>query len=62
MPRYRYRTQVLTGPWRETRCDALKDAKRAGQVLVEASDPLNVRWIVPGNIEEDAYEGRCGHG
>ena len=49
MPRYRYRTAVLTGPWRNSRDEALADAERAQQVRVEEAEP---HWLVPGWIEE----------
>jgi hypothetical protein len=53
LPRYRYRTPVLTGRWRETPDAALSDAITARQVRLEDSSPDGVRWIVPGEIEEE---------
>jgi len=50
--RYRYRTSVLTGPWREAREDAVSDAVRAKQAEIEDQSLGKVRWIVPGVIEE----------
>ncbi|WP_162806401.1 hypothetical protein [Sphingosinicella terrae] len=50
MRRYRYRTPVLAGPWRESPDQALRDAERAGQLRLEGLGP---RWKVPGEIEED---------
>jgi hypothetical protein len=51
LPRYRYRTQALVGPWRESLEDAAKDAARAGQLVFEGSDSA-MRWMVAGEIEE----------
>ena len=51
--RYRYRTSVLAGRWRETREDALRDALKAHQALADPSAPGGVRWLVHGEIEED---------
>jgi hypothetical protein len=50
--RYRYRTSVLTGPWREAREDAVSDAVRAKQAEIEDRSSGRIRWIVPGVIEE----------
>ena len=50
MRRYRYRTPVLAGPWRESPDQALEDAARAGQVRLGP----HIRWRVPGQIEEGA--------
>ena len=58
MRRYRYRTQVLAGPWRDSPDLALADAVRARQVRYE--DAGDVRWIVPGVIEEDGKEQPAG--
>ena len=49
---YRYRTIVLTGPWRESRDQAIEDATRAQQARVEEGEPLGFEWNVPGRIEE----------
>lgn len=56
MRRYRYRTSVLTGPWREDRDEAVSDAVRAKQAEVEEGPAGKVRWIVPGVIEEQNCE------
>jgi hypothetical protein len=56
VPRYRYRTSVLTGPWRDLREDAVDDAVRAKQAEVEDQASGKVRWIVPGLIEEQDGE------
>ena len=53
MRQYRYRTAVLIGPWRESHDEAIGDAASAGQLVVEANSG-DVRWIVPGRIEEKA--------
>ncbi len=50
---YRYRTSALTGPWRESFGDAVKDAARAGQILFDHERTQDFRWVVPGKIEED---------
>ena len=51
--RYRYRTSVLAGSWRESRADALRDALKAHQALADPSAPEGLRWLVHGEIEED---------
>ena len=51
--RYRYRTSVLAGSWRESREDALRDALRAHQALADPSAPDGVHWLVHGEIEEE---------
>ena len=52
--RYRYRTPVLTGPWRESHEEAEQDAVRAKQAQPEDG---RIKWIVPGQIEERNNEG-----
>ena len=52
MRRYRYRTSVLTGPWRETEYEAADDAVRAKQAVSEGGSGIGIRWTVPGHIEE----------
>lgn len=54
--RYRYRTSVLTGPWRDTELEAANDAVRAKQAVNDVSRPSGIRWTVPGKIEERASE------
>ncbi len=54
MPQFRYRTRALIGPWRSSRDEALLDAVGAKQVLLEGRAPLAIRWLVPGEIEEQA--------
>jgi hypothetical protein len=56
VPRYRYRTSVLTGPWRDTELEAANDAVRAKQAVNDASQPSGIKWTVPGNIEEQMSE------
>jgi hypothetical protein len=51
--RYRYRTPALTGQWRDSRDAALRDAINAKQALDDENEPGGVRWLVPGEIEED---------
>lgn len=50
--RYRYRTSVLTGPWRDTEFEAADDAVRAKQAVNDAVQPSGLKWTVPGRIEE----------
>ena len=52
MSEYRYRTAALTGPWRETRREAICDAAKAKQAMIDEKDPEAIEWIVPGRIEE----------
>lgn len=51
MRRYRYRTAVLTGPWRDSEFDAANDAVRANQAVHDFTENSGIRWIVPGRIE-----------
>ncbi|MBX3562700.1 MAG: hypothetical protein KF780_12920 [Sphingomonas sp.] len=50
MGRYRYRTRVLIGPWRDTAERAAADAVRSRQARFEADD-AGLVWLVPGTIE-----------
>jgi hypothetical protein len=52
VPRYRYRTATLIGPWRATPEEAAEDAVRARQAAPSEEDPAGIRWIVPGSIEK----------
>ena len=56
MRRYRYRTSVLTGPWRATELEAASDAVRAKQAVNDVSESSGIRWTVPGRIEERLTE------
>ena len=56
MARFRYRTSVLVGPWRETPERAAADAVRSGQARADVAGE-NLVWIVPGKIEFDT-EGK----
>lgn len=49
---YRYRTQVLVGPWRKTARQAVLDAVHARQARRDEQNRQMVRWLVPGRIEE----------
>jgi len=49
---YRYRTAALTGPWRDTHDAAIEDAVRAKQAVTDGGDDGEIRWVVPGRIEE----------
>jgi hypothetical protein len=51
LARYRYRTAVLTGRWRESRAAAVRDAVMAMQAVEDESNEDRVRWLVPGEIE-----------
>lgn len=52
MRRYRYRTSVLTGPWRVSAEEAARDAVKAKQAVIDEDQPTGIRWTVPGQIEE----------
>jgi hypothetical protein len=54
--RYRYRTAVLTGPWRESEPEAANDAVRAKQAVNDDRQVSGIRWTVPGRIEERITE------
>ena len=57
MPRYRYRTATLVGPWRDSRLKAETDAVAIGQARFEARG--GIVWNVAGEIEvkEDGASG-----
>lgn len=57
LARYRYRTPALTGPWRDSREAALRDAVGAKQAVPDDSQPDGVRWMVPGRVEVAADAG-----
>ena len=50
MPRYRYRTATLVGPWRDSILKAETDAVAIGQALFEGRGGRFV-WKVEGEIE-----------
>lgn len=52
MRRYRYRTSVLTGPWRDSAFEAANDAVRAKQAVNDLTQAAGIKWSVPGRIEE----------
>jgi hypothetical protein len=54
--RYRYRTPALTGPWRESPEEAVRDAVKAKQAQIAEDQPSGIKWIVPGQIEEHCTE------
>ena len=56
MRRYRYRTSVLTGPWRSSEFEAANDAVRANQAVNDVTQDAGIRWTVPGRIEERVSE------
>ena len=51
MRRYRYRTPALTGPWRDSNEDAVRDAVSARQAEYDEERPSRIKWLVPGEIE-----------
>lgn len=53
MPRYRYRTAILVGPWRDSRLKAECDAVAAGQAEFEGAKLGNLIWRATGSIEAD---------
>jgi hypothetical protein len=57
--RYRYRTGVLVGPWRDTREQAVADAVRSNQARIDGSGG-DLLWLVPGRIEESDGEEEPG--
>jgi hypothetical protein len=59
MRRYRYRTVVLVGPWRDTEDEAVADAVRSNQARLDESGPAPI-WLVPGEIESMTTEGPHG--
>jgi len=53
MTRYRYKTAIVSGPWRETRRDAMVDAIRNGFASWADSEWQDLKWRFPGEIEEE---------
>ena len=52
-PRYRYRTAILVGPWRESRLEAERDAVAARQARIEEGNGGRLIWRAQGTIEND---------
>lgn len=52
MPRYRYRTATLVGPWRDSRLKAECDAVAVGQAEFAGSSG-RLAWKVEGEIETE---------
>lgn len=50
--RYRYRTAVLVGRWRDSADAAVEDAVAARQARRHDKIPGAIRWVVPGEIEQ----------
>ncbi len=59
MGRYRYRTGVLVGPWRDTRKQAVTDAVHSNQARIGGRGD-DLLWLVPGRIEESDDEEQPG--
>jgi hypothetical protein len=59
--RYRYRTCVLVGPWRDTREEAIADALRARQAR-RSDVGADVVWVGSGAIEEGPSVGVSDQG
>lgn len=57
MRQYRYRTSVLTGRWRDRYEEAVADAARARQLVYDEDKPGDIRWAVPGQIEQRGENG-----
>ena len=51
MPRYRYRTATLVGPWRDSLYKAECDAVAVGQAAFEGPGLGRLVWKVEGEIE-----------
>ena len=49
--RYRFLTQVLAGPWRQTAAEAVADAIDAGQAVKIDEGGEGFRWLVIGAIQ-----------
>jgi hypothetical protein len=60
MPRFRYRTETLVGPWRETRLEAETDAVCAGQAMFAGETRERIEWRVTGGIETDGEAAEGG--
>lgn len=56
--RYRYRTAILVGPWRESRLEAERDAVAARQARFEEGNGGTLIWRCPGTIEADGGDRR----
>ncbi len=53
--RYRFCTAALVGPWRETRCEALEDAVKAGQARPDAGGQIEM--LIGGIEQAEAASG-----
>ena len=58
MPRYRYRTTAIVGPWRNRPEKAIEDAAKVQLATLDSTEPEGCRWLVHGKIEEDS-EGQA---
>jgi hypothetical protein len=54
MTQFRYRTQALLGPWRDSAEAAAEDAVRARQAVRNGPDRSVLQWLVQGHIENSA--------
>ena len=64
MARFRYRTEALVGPWRDSILKAETDAVAVGLAEVDGRSG-RLSWKVPGEIEvgdDPAPEPRAGGG
>jgi len=59
MPRYRYRTATLIGPWRDSILKAETDAVAVGLAAFQGGGG-RFAWKVPGEIETADDEPRGG--
>lgn len=51
MTQFRYRTQALLGPWRDSAEAAAEDAVRARQAVRSGPARGILQWLVQGHIE-----------
>jgi hypothetical protein len=52
--RYRFCTSALVGPWRETQCEALEDALKAGQARPDATGG-QIKMLIGGIEQAEAF-------
>jgi hypothetical protein len=54
--RYRYRTAVLVGRWRDSAEAAVEDAVAARQARRHDKIHGAIHWVVPGEIEQESAD------